>query len=146
MNVTMMPSNILPASSTSSSTDEIRINKIRNLVDTLHEQYHSEWSSTLIIDYDQYSQTNIINLDALEYAGKGSPFSHVSPKYFCPIIFSTKDSFNGTGYKTLIQVLFTSTKTSGYNIIQKGYYKYKNIKQARIICSNSESYRGKTNL
>jgi len=120
MNVTMMPSNILPHSSNSSSTDETQINKIRELVDTLHDQYNSAWTSTLILDSDHYTQTNITNLDALEYAGKGSPFSHVPPKYFCPIIFSTKVGFKGTHYKALIKVLFTSAKTYGYNIIQKG--------------------------
>ena len=125
MHVTMMSSNILAASSISSSSDEIQINKIRELVDTLHDQYNSAWKSTLILDSDHYTQTNITNLDALEYAGKGSPFSHAPPKYFSPIIFSTTDGFKGTGYKSLIKVLCTSAKTSGYTIIQKGYYIHK---------------------
>ena len=120
MHVTMMSSNILAASSISSSSDEIQINKIRELVDTLHDQYNSAWESPLILDSDHFTQTNITNLDALEYAGKGSPFLHAPPKYFNPIIFSTTDGFKGTGYKALLKVLFTSAKTYGYNIIQKG--------------------------
>ena len=42
--------------------------------------------------------------------------------------------------------LYTSAKKCGFNIIQNGIYKYRSTKQARIVCSKHESYRGKIEL
>ena len=65
MNLTMSSSVTLPTSYVFPTSEEIEIDRIRNLVDTLHEQYHSDWTSTLLMDFNDYSYQNSNNLDAL---------------------------------------------------------------------------------
>ena len=61
----------------------------------------------------------------------------------CPIKYNTQDGFDGNGFKELLKTLSDSSQKSGFSIIRKGYYKYRDIKYARIVCSMFEYYRGK---
>ena len=61
MNLTMSSSVTLPSSYLFPTSEEIQIDIIRNLFDTLHEQYHTDWTSTLLMNSDDYSKPNSIN-------------------------------------------------------------------------------------
>jgi len=54
-NIAMLLSETLPSSLASHTSEEIQTNRVRNLVDLPHEQYHAEWSSTLLMDPDDYT-------------------------------------------------------------------------------------------
>ena len=139
------------ASSTSSSevlscleaTNENRqLQQIRDEIDALHHVNTDKWKSIIPMEPNDYSNKALSNLDALQFAGKGSPFGHNSPKFFCPIMYPTSGGFEGDGFRNLIKTFILRAKENGANIIQKGFYKYRGTAMAQITCSRSESYRG----
>ena len=91
------------------------------LVDDLHTQHHDDWVSIIIMDSDDFSVSDLTNPNALEYAGKGTPFRALTLKYFCPFKYLTHNEFDGDGYKSFFHGLATSAQKCGFNIIQKGY-------------------------
>ena len=125
------------------SLNKNQLTTARRLVDQLYEQNNTEWYSTIIMETEDFSDPNSLNNDFLEYAGKHNPSHAKLSKYMCPIKYNTEDGFDGNGFKKLLKTLSDSSQKSGFSIIRKGYYKYRDIKYARIVCSMYEYYRGK---
>ena len=65
MNLTMSSSETSTYSQEFPVLEEIQIDRVRNLVNTLHKQYHADLISTLLMDTNEYASLNTINLDDL---------------------------------------------------------------------------------
>ena len=117
---------ISPSPRPSLSSTDVRVQQVKIFLDNKHIQLHVSWMGTLLMDSDDFSNSDSSNLNALEFAGKaekGTPCSSVDPKYFCPMKYSTTNGFTGAGYKTLFMSLYDSSEKCGFTIIQKVYYK-----------------------
>ena len=126
------------------TNDNRQIQIIRDEIGTLHRIHREKWKCVIPMDPSDYSIDDLANLDALEFAGKGSPLGHNPPKFFCPVKFPTSGGFKGIGFRNLVKTFIQKAKENGVNIIQKGFYKYRGTEMSQITCSRSESYRGNT--
>jgi len=124
------------------SSKENQLTTARRLIDQLYK-HKNEWYSTILLEIKDFSDSNLLNKYFLEYAGRGLPQHFNYCKYVFPIKYSTDDGFDGNGFKNLVTTLSDSSQKSGYSIIKKRFYKYLELKYARIVCSRYEYYRGK---
>ena len=71
----------------------------RRLIDELYKHNNTEWYSTILLETEDLSDSNVLNY-LLEYAGKSLP-SHVDYcKFVCFIKYSTKDGFDGNSFNS----------------------------------------------
>ena len=105
------------------TNDNRQIQIIRDEIDTLHRIHTEKWKCVIPMDPSDYSIDDLSNLDALQFAGKGSPLGHNPPKFFCPIKIPISGGFKGIGFRNLVKTFIQKAKENGVNIIQKGFYK-----------------------
>ena len=99
---------ISPSPGPSLASTDVQMQQVKRLLDTIHIQFHESWLGTLLMDSDDFSNSDSSNLNGLEFSGKavqGTPCSDAIPKYFSLLKYSTTNGFAGDGYKTLFMSL-----------------------------------------
>ena len=87
---------VSPSPGPSLASTDVQMQQVKRLLDTIHIQFHESWLGMLLMDSDDFSNSDSSNLNALEFSGKavkGTPCSSIHPKYFCPVKYSTTNGF-----------------------------------------------------
>ena len=112
----------------------------------MYDIFQARWEGEIIFSKDEFRDTDLLNLDAIQYAGSNEDSSYSTPKYFNTEKYSTIDGFSRYGFKSLLLRLRSQSNNSGFSIYKKEKYKKDTVERCRICCTRYEKYRGKLEL
>jgi len=116
---------------------------LRNHVDKMYDNFQACWEGEIFFSKDDFRDTDLVNLDAIQYAGSNEESSYSTPKYFNTEKYSASDGFSGDGFKSLLLRIRSQSINSGFSIYKKGKNKKGTVERCRICCTRYEKYRGK---
>ena len=90
--------------------------RLRNHIDKIYDNFQACCDGEIILSKDDFRDTDLVNLDAMQYAGSNEVSHHSTPKHFSEEKYSNIDGFSGDGFKSLFLILRSQSNNSGFSI------------------------------